>query len=110
MLEEGTDRGIASVTIELTDSAGAVRASAATDSTGAFRLFAPRPGNYTLRLTHIAYTPLTTTGVEVASGQRPHVDELDLGERAEGPAPVEDDGFDGAAQAMETRSRKASSQ
>lgn len=68
VLEEGTDRGIASVTIELTDSAGAVRASAATDSTGAFRLFAPRPGNYTLRLTHIAYTPLTTTGVEVASG------------------------------------------
>ncbi|HEX6133343.1 MAG TPA: carboxypeptidase-like regulatory domain-containing protein [Longimicrobiales bacterium] len=70
VVEEGTENPIAAVTVELTDTTGLRRGSAVSDSAGQFRLMAPQPGGYQLRVTHVAYTALTTGTVDVTMGMQ----------------------------------------
>jgi hypothetical protein len=75
VIEEGTDRPVAAATLELVDTLGLRRASSVSDTAGQFRIMAPQPGVYRLRLAHIAYAPTETAPVRIAIGT--HV-ELEL--------------------------------
>jgi hypothetical protein len=68
VVEEGTDRPIAAVTVELVDTAGLRRGSAVSDTAGAFRVMSPQPGRYFLRVSHIAYAPVETPMIQAATG------------------------------------------
>ncbi|HEX6307425.1 MAG TPA: carboxypeptidase-like regulatory domain-containing protein [Longimicrobiales bacterium] len=68
VVAEGSESPIAAVTIELTDTTGLRRGSAVSDTAGRFRLMAPQPGEYQLRVTHVAFAALTTATVPVTMG------------------------------------------
>ena len=67
VIEEGTDRPVAGAEVELVDSLGVRRASVVADTSGAFRVTAPLPGIYRLRVGHIAYAPMETQSVHAAA-------------------------------------------
>lgn len=70
VLEETTSQPLDLVSIELIDDAGERRASVASDSAGAFRLRAPQPGSFRLRLTRIGYADVVTEPVDVVVGEQ----------------------------------------
>lgn len=63
VIEEGTERPVSGAEIELTDTLGVKRAAVIADTAGEFRLTAPLPGVYRLRVAHIAYATLETKPV-----------------------------------------------
>jgi hypothetical protein len=75
VVDDGTEQPVGGATIELMDTTGYVRATGASDTAGAFRIMVPRPGAYSLRISHIAYTTTETATIDAAVGK--HV-ELEL--------------------------------
>jgi hypothetical protein len=72
--EEGTDRPVAGASIELMDTTGLRRGTAVADTAGQFRLMAPQPGGYRLRVSHIAYRTMETTSISAAVGVQVEVE------------------------------------
>lgn len=69
VVDAATDRPVAAAEVALLDAAGEQRLTALTDTSGAFRLPAPRPGRYALRVAHLAYDTVAGETFEVAAGE-----------------------------------------
>jgi hypothetical protein len=76
LLDDKTERPIEQATVFLQDARGETRASAITDSAGAFVLRAPGPGRYALFARRIGYRPDRTSLLELAADQVLDVDFL----------------------------------
>lgn len=68
VIEEGSQRPIEAAAIELIDSAGARRARVASDTAGTFRVLAPLPGIYRVRVSRIGYATLETAPLSAGLG------------------------------------------
>ena len=68
VIEDGTQRPIETASIELIDSAGARRARVTSDTAGAFRVLAPLPGDYRVRVSRIGYATLETAPLSAGLG------------------------------------------
>lgn len=65
---------IVTAAVELLDGVSAVRARVLTDSTGAFRVMAPLPGRYRLRITMIGYATIESGELAADQGTQLEVD------------------------------------
>jgi hypothetical protein len=74
VMEEGTDRPVAGASIELMDTTGLRRGAAVADTGGEFRIMVPQPGEYRLRVTHIAYRTTETVSIIAAVGTQVEVE------------------------------------
>src|SRR5690606_23239138 len=68
VVEEGSNRPIAEVSIEVTDTTGLRRGSAVSDTAGEFEFLVPQPGRYRLKVSHVAFAPVETTVIDAAAG------------------------------------------
>lgn len=69
VLDAGTEAVVEGAIATLLDESGGVRGAALTDEAGGFRLPAPGPGTYRLRVERIGYATLTTELFALASGE-----------------------------------------
>jgi hypothetical protein len=90
LIDSATGLGIpnAAIVLSSVEEGGADHGAALTDSQGNFRLRAPAPGRYRLRVARIGYAPLLTEVVEIGARER-----LDL-ELRTAPAPVDVEGVE----------------
>lgn len=69
VVEEGTDRAVASAGIVILNAEGRELRSTATDDVGWFQFAMAAPGSYTIRVTHIAYTAYTSENIDLGRGE-----------------------------------------
>lgn len=69
VLESGTEAQVEGAIATLIDERGESRGAALTDGAGGFRIPAPGPGTYRLRIERIGYATLTTDPFRLASGE-----------------------------------------
>lgn len=68
------DTAVSGVAVSLADSAGSVRMTVVTDSTGTFAFPITAAGRYTLRTQHIAFRPVVTRPFTVGAGENVDVE------------------------------------
>ncbi|MQA89187.1 MAG: DUF1416 domain-containing protein [Gemmatimonas sp.] len=73
VVEEGTERGIASAEVRLVDSAGGIEAGTLTDDDGAFQ-FEADPGTYRFVVERLGYAPIESDSLELEEGQDVRID------------------------------------
>jgi hypothetical protein len=69
VLEAGTEAVVEGAIATLLDEEGASRGAALTDGAGGFRLRAPGPGTYRVKVERIGYATLTTEPIRLAGGE-----------------------------------------
>jgi hypothetical protein len=69
VLEDNTRYRVAAATVELIDASARVHASASTDSLGIFVLRSERPGRFMIRLSHLSYVPLSSSPIDLETGE-----------------------------------------
>lgn len=67
--ETGTQQPVPGATVSMLDSAGAIVGRAVADSSGAFRIRAPEPGEFRLSTVRVGYRPTLTRAVPIAAEQ-----------------------------------------
>jgi len=74
LLDRDSGAPVPAATLTLLDVEGQARAGTATDSLGAFRFSAVRPGAYRLRIARVGYAPTTTEMFEVSARESVELD------------------------------------
>ena len=74
VLEAGTDRPIAGAGIDLMDATGLRRGGAVADTAGEVSVMVPQPGEYRLRVSHIAYRTTETASISAELGMQVEVE------------------------------------
>ena len=67
--ETGTQQPVPGATVSMLDSAGSIVGRAVADSSGAFRIRAPEPGEFRLSTVRVGYRPTLTRAVALAAEQ-----------------------------------------
>ncbi len=68
VLNEGNGEAVVAADVQLIDLKGLVRARSVSDTAGHFRLVAPVPGAYTVRVNSIGYAPTNTSALQLDKG------------------------------------------
>ena len=68
VLSEQGGEAVTAADVQLIDSKGAVRARSVADTAGFFRLIAPLPGKYTVRVASIGFATTNTTALQLDKG------------------------------------------
>jgi len=100
LLEQGSGRPITAGLLTLVGEAGETVAQAETDSAGGFTLRAPDPGSFYVRAERIGYRTKTDGVLELGEGGEITIDFYLV------PRPVELEGVEGTAEAMDFFERK----